>query len=307
MQVFTTVDEWIASCSRWQVLVLALCALAGVGFIDVVTGYEISLTLFYLVPVGMAAWYAGRSAGVVFALLVCLVMYSADLGAGHLYSHPAIPIWNALIRSSVLLIVAMLLAVLRERLTAERLQARTDTLTGLLNSRAFMEKLEYTLALAGRSGNPLTLAYIDVDNFKAINDQYGHSEGDRVLRTFGQTMAECTRRADTAARIGGDEFALLLTNMEAQGAAEAIAKLRHRLQESLRAGGKAVTCSIGAVTFKKLPGSAEEAMKAADTLMYEVKRKARNDVAFRVFDGEAAEAVLAGSPVGRPIQPPSTL
>jgi diguanylate cyclase (GGDEF)-like protein len=305
--MFTTVDEWLASRSRWQILALALCALAGVGFIDVVTGYEISLTLFYLVPVGMAGWYAGRRAGAVLALLACLVMYAADRGAGHPYSHPAIPIWNAMIRSGVLLITALLLAVLRERLTAERLQARTDTLTGLLNSRAFMEKLEYTLALAGRSGNPLTLAYIDVDDFKHINDQFGHSEGDRVLRALGQTMTECTRRSDTAARIGGDEFALLLTNMEAKGAAEAISKLTHRLQESLRAGGAAVTCSIGAVTFKKPPGNAEEAMKAADALMYEVKHTARNDVAFRVFDGSTAEAVLASSPGGRPSRPPSTL
>jgi diguanylate cyclase (GGDEF)-like protein len=152
--------------------------------------------------------------------------------------------------------------------------------------------LEYTLALAGRSGNPLTLAYIDVDKFKSINDQYGHSEGDRVLRAFGQAVRECTRRSDSAARIGGDEFALLLMNMEANGTAEAISKLTRRLQESLRAGGKPVTCSIGVVTFKKLPGNADEAMKAADALMYEVKRKARNDVAFRVVDGSAAEAVL---------------
>ncbi|MDP9263956.1 MAG: GGDEF domain-containing protein [Acidobacteriota bacterium] len=305
--MFTTVDGWLASRAQWQILALALCALGGIGFIDYATGYEISPALFYLVPVGMAGWYAGRRAGVALALLSCLVMYAADMGAGHFYSHPAIPIWNAVIRSSVLLITALLLTALRMRLTAERLQSRTDLLTGLLNSRAFMEKLEYTLALAGRNGNPLTLAYIDVDNFKGINDQYGHSEGDRVLRALGQAMTESTRRADTAARIGGDEFALLLTNMGSKGAAEAISKLTNRLQESLRAGGKAVTCSIGAVTFKKPPGNADQAMKAADTLMYEVKRKARNDVAFRVFEGSGAEAVLLSSPGGRPSRPDSTL
>ena len=290
--MFTTADGWLASRSQWQVLALALCALAGIGFIDYATGYEISLSLFYLVPVGIAAWYAGRRAGVALALLSCAVWFVADAATGHLYTHSLIPVWNALVRFGFFLVTALLLVALRQRLAAERLQARTDTLTGLLNSRAFMERLEYTLALAGRSGNPLTLAYIDVDNFKGINDQYGHSEGDRVLRAFGQAMAECTRRADTAARIGGDEFALLLTNLEAKGTAEAISKLTHRLQESLRAGGKPVTCSIGVVTFKKLPGNADEAMKAADALMYEVKRKTRNDVAFRVVDGSATEGVL---------------
>jgi len=305
--MFTTLDGWLASRPRWLILALALCALAGVGFIDVVTGYEISVALFYLVPVGIAAWYAGRGAGTLLAALSCMVWYFADAGSGHPYTHSLIPVWNALVRFGFFLITALLLVSLRQRLAAERLQARTDALTGLLNSRAFMERLEYTLALAGRSGNPLTLAYIDVDNFKGINDQYGHSEGDRVLRAFGQAMAECTRRADTAARIGGDEFALLLTNMEAKGAAEAISKLTRRLQESLRAGGKPVTCSIGAVTFKKLPANADEAMKVADALMYEVKRKARNDVAFRVVDGSSAEAVLAGSPGSRPSRPHSTL
>lgn len=282
--MFTTVDGWLASRARWQILALAVCALAGIGFIDFATGYEISLGVFYLGPVAAATWYSGRRAGATLAALSCLVWYAADTGVGHPYSHPAIPVWNALVRLGFFLSTAFLLAALREHLTAERQQARTDTLTGLLNSRAFMEKLDYTLALAGRNGNPLTLAYIDVDNFKAINDQHGHSEGDRVLRGFGQTMTECTRRSDTAARIGGDEFALLLTNMETKGAAEAIAKLRHRLQESLRAGGAAVTCSIGAVTFKKLPCNADEAMRAADALMYEVKRRGRNDVALRVFE-----------------------
>jgi len=283
--MFTTVDGWLDSRSRWQILALALCLLGGVGFIDYVTGYEISFGLFYLGPVGIAAWCAGRRAGTALAMLSCVVWYAADTGSGHPYTHALIPVWNALVRLGFFLSTAFLLAALRERLTAEGLQARTDTLTGLLNSRAFMEKLEYTLALAGRSGNPLTLAYIDLDNFKGINDQYGHSEGDRVLRAFGQAMTECTRRSDTAARMGGDEFALLLMNLEASGAAEAISKLTHRLSESLRAGGKGVTCSIGAVTFKKPPGNADEAMRAADALMYEVKRKTKNNVAFRVVDG----------------------
>jgi diguanylate cyclase (GGDEF)-like protein len=290
--MFTTADGWLASRSQWQILALALCALAGIGFIDYVTGYEVSLSLFYLAPVGIAAWYAGRRAGIALALLSCAVWFVADAATGHVYSHSLIPAWNALVRFGFFLVTALLLVALRKRLATERQQARTDPLTGLLNSRAFMEQLEYTLALAGRSGNPLTLAYIDVDKFKSINDQYGHSEGDRVLRAFGQAVRECTRRSDSAARIGGDEFALLLMNMEANGTAEAISKLTRRLQESLRAGGKPVTCSIGVVTFKKLPGNADEAMKAADALMYEVKRKARNDVAFRVVDGSAAEAVL---------------
>lgn len=288
MQMFTTADGWLASRSRWQVLALALCALVGIGSIDLATGYEVSLSLFYLGPVSVATWYAGRRAGTALAVLSCVVWYAADAATGHPYTHPLIPVWNALVRFGFFLVTALLLGALRQRLKAEGLQARTDSLTGLLNSRAFMEKLEYTLALAGRSGSPLTLAYIDLDNFKGINDQYGHSEGDRVLRDFGRTVTECMRRSDTAARIGGDEFVVLLANLEANGAAGAIAKLTHRLQESLRVDGKPVTCSIGAVTFKKLPGNADEAMRAADTLMYEVKRKTRNDVAFRVVDEPAA-------------------
>lgn len=282
--MFTTVDGWLAARARWQILALALCALGSVGFLDYETGYEISLGLLYLVPVGIAAWYAGRNAGTALATLSCGVWFTADAVAGHAYTHSLIPVWNAFIRFGFFLVTALLLAALRRHLTAERLQARTDGLTGLLNSRAFMEQLEYTLALAGRNQDPLTLAYIDVDNFKGINDQYGHSEGDRVLRAFGQTMTECMRRSDTAARIGGDEFALLLTNMEPNGPAQAIAKLTHRLQESLCAGGMTVTCSIGAVTFNKLPANAEDAMRTADALMYEVKGRTKNDVAFRVID-----------------------
>lgn len=263
---------------------MALCFLALVGYVDWVMPHDISLSLFYLAPVSLAAWFVGRRAGIAFSLLSCAVWYAADQASGYVYANSTIPVWNALVRLGFFLVTAFLLAALRRRLSSEEQFANTDTLTGLLNGRAFKEKLEYTMALAGRNGNPLTLAYIDLDGFKQINDAHGHSKGDWVLHVFAEAITGSTRRSDTAARLGGDEFAVLLPGMEFDGATEAIAKLRRRVAKAFQDSGTAVTCSIGVVTFKKAPPDAGAAIHAADALMYEVKRGGKDSVAFRVLD-----------------------
>ena len=278
--MLTTINTVLARWSRAQVFVLALGGVLLFGLIDYLTGYELSSSLFYLGPISVAAWYIDRRAGLGVAVLSAIVWFAADFGTGHPYSHPAVQIWNALIRLGFFLSNVFLLTELREHLANEQRLARTDVLTGVFNSRAFTEQLEYNLGLARRNGSLLTLAYIDLDNFKRINDKHGHSEGDRLLRVVGQTLMRGTRHTDRVARLGGDEFALLLPDTDIEGTREVIGKTRQLLRESLDAAGFPVTCSVGAVTFQQPPSSADEAVKAADHLMYQVKSQGKNAVAF---------------------------
>ncbi|MGB5063890.1 MAG: GGDEF domain-containing protein [Candidatus Competibacter sp.] len=278
--MLTTINTVLARWSRAQVFVLALGGVLLFGLIDYLTGYELSSSLFYLGPISVAAWYIDRRAGLGVAVLSAIVWFAADFGTGHPYSHPAVQIWNALIRLGFFLSNVFLLTELREHLANEQRLARTDVLTGVFNSRAFTEQLEYNLGLARRNGSLLTLAYIDLDNFKRINDKHGHSEGDRLLRVVGQTLMRGTRHTDWVARLGGDEFALLLPDTDIEGAREVIGKTRQLLRESLDAAGFPVTCSVGAVTFQQPPSSADEAVKAADHLMYQVKNQGKDAVAF---------------------------
>jgi diguanylate cyclase (GGDEF)-like protein len=290
----------LAKFSQERIVVLALASVALVGLIDYMTGYELSFSVFYLGPVALATWYGSRRLGFLISVLSSAVWLAVDLSDGHVYSHEAIAIWNGLVRLAFFLIIARLLGTLRRRLAEERLLANTDGLTGVLNSRAFAERLQFSLALSGRERKPVTLAYVDLDDFKRINDIFGHGTGDRVLKTVAKTLMDTTRRTDAVARVGGDEFALLLLNTDLTGAQSVISKLEQSLREKMRSEISPVTCSIGAVTFSKPPVSADEALKAADGVMYKVKREGKNAVAFHILDTSPSDPVDPGSARGRP-------
>ncbi len=283
------IDRFLGSLSHAWIVALAVVGVAVVGLADYVSGFELSLSVFYLGPVALAAWYASRRAGVAVSVLSSGTWLAADVGAGLAYSHPAIALWNTVVRLGVLAVTAALLSALRVRLSIEKELARTDALTGVSNARAFREQLSYSLALSHREDRPLTLAYVDLDDFKRINDLHGHRQGDRVLETIGRALREATRRTDIAARLGGDEFALLLPNTNRAGAENLISKFRARLRAALEAEGIAATCSIGAVTFITPPASAAEAIDAADRLMYEVKKQGKNAVAFDTAPASEAQ------------------
>lgn len=286
--MFTGADRTFAKFSRRTVVAAALAALWLVGALDFLTGPEISFSVFYLVPVGIAAWYAGRKAGLVFAIVASLVWYGVEIADAHPYHHPFIPMWNAFVRFSFFLIIALLLSVLRERLHTEARLARIDALTELLNPRGFAEQLLHDLALTERLGNPLTLAYIDVDDFKRINDTHGHGEGDSVLRTIGQTLLKGTRQSDSVARLGGDEFALILPATDLVGAETIVSKLKTMLSEAASEGGCSFTCSVGAVEFRERSPSVGEAIAVADRLMYDAKTQGKNAAVFGVYARTAA-------------------
>ena len=120
------------------------------GLVDLVTGAEISFSIFYVLPVALAVWYDGMRAAIAIALASAAIWLAADLAAGSAYSSPLIPYWNSLARLGYFLIIARLLFLLRERLEFEEKLADTDSLTGLANSRSFLEALTSEHARAVR-------------------------------------------------------------------------------------------------------------------------------------------------------------
>ena len=279
-RALTNLDRLLGGLPRGGVAALAACGVAIVGVVDFFTGYEVSVSLFYLGPVALAAWYAGRQTGVATAAASCLSWYVADFAAGNVYSHPAIAVWNVLVRLGFFLVTSLLLTALRDSYISQRHLARTDGLTGLYGRRAFLVRLEHDLALAKRRGSPVTLAYLDLDDFKAVNDTRGHLAGDRVLETTGRVLRNSLRQADTAARLGGDEFALVLPDTDSRGAQQVIANVARDLHTAYAAEDLLVTCSIGVVTFAESSFSVEKALAAADMFMYDVKRRGKGAVAF---------------------------
>ncbi|PZA13374.1 sensor domain-containing diguanylate cyclase [Rhodopseudomonas palustris] len=154
-------------------------------------------------------------------------------------------------------------------------QAATDALTGLFNRMTFNERLDEELARSERSGRPFSLVLFDIDHFKEVNDIYGHPMGDQVLIRLSQTVAASVRRADLLVRWGGEEFALLLADTDAQAAYETANKLRLLVAHTLFEQVGTVTASFGVAQV--LPGdNAETLVARADNALYRAKLNGRN-------------------------------
>lgn len=268
------------------VLVLVGFALIGlIGIVDFLTGYEIAFSVFYMLPISLVTWLTSRRFGFMASLASALVWLGADVATGHLYSYPLIPIWNTLIRLAFFVIITLLLSALRRATERERELARTDNLTGAVNSRFFYDLAQMEIDRFLRYEHPFTLAYIDLDNLKTVNDQFGHSVGDQVLRIVVSSARKYLRKTDVVARLGGDEFALLLPETNEESARVALSKIQGGLLEEMRIGNWPITFSIGVLTCSAAPHTAEELVRMADELMYSVKRDSKNAIKYSSYAG----------------------
>jgi diguanylate cyclase (GGDEF)-like protein len=161
-----------------------------------------------------------------------------------MYSSSAILYWNAAVRMGFFLIVTFLLATLSSALE----WARTDVLTGISNARGFREQAARELARCLREGCGFSLAYFDIDNFKRINDRFGHRFGDAVLRRVGTVLAQSVRRSDVAARLGGDEFIVLFPATDYSGAEAAVENLHAAIKQAFVDSERPISFSAGVVT-----------------------------------------------------------
>jgi diguanylate cyclase (GGDEF)-like protein len=152
----------------------------------------------------------------------------------------------------------------------------------LLNHRAFVEKVATENRRLQRHPNSLTLAYIDLDNFKRVNDHHGHAAGDTLLLSIAQVMTTTVRSTDFVARLGGDEFAILLPDTNSEAAKSVMAKVQEKLLQHLQEQNYRVTFSIGAVTFAAMRDNPAEMIYMADETMYAVKQRGKNGIEYRV-------------------------
>ncbi len=168
----------------------------------------------------------------------------------------------------------------RQRRELETL-ASTDPLTGLFNHRYMQEYLGIRLAEAQRAGQPLSVLMLDVDHFRALNENFGHDVGDRALRAVADCMRHALRGQDVACRYGGEEFVIILCGTPFSAALAAAERVRRRVEAArpVAAGVTPVTCSIGVATYPNHASTAASLLKAADIALFEAKRSGRNRIA----------------------------
>jgi diguanylate cyclase (GGDEF)-like protein len=267
-------------------LIVGHLLLAGlIGLLDFWTGPYLSFSIFYLLPVAGCAWWGGFPHSILVALGAALAGHAVDL-----VENPTIPplagVWNGVVRFGTLTLAASLVARLHAGILRERRLARTDSLTGAANARTFYEAAQAEAERALRAGRPLTLVYVDLDDFKQLNDRLGHAAGDEALQDVVRTILPNLRGADLLARLGGDEFALLLPETEAEGAGALLERLHGVLAQEMVRKGWPVTASVGAITFLR-PGSDIDSMvQRVDALMYRCKRSGKGRVEHVVVSAE---------------------
>lgn len=283
------ISAYIERQQKPVLLVLGLLAIALVGFADFFAA-GVSLLPFYLLPVAFITWYVGRGPGLLSGLagsIVWTFRYAATEPADwSLFA----PYWNISTRIGVFVAVSLVLAAMKRALDKEKELARTDPVTRAANSRAYSERVEQAISHSRRYKRPFTAAYIDVDNFKAVNDHFGHSTGDFCLRTIAATIESTTRVTDFASRIAGDEFAILMPETNVDQAHVVVERVREQLLEVMRHNGWPATFSIGVVTYLSPPETADDLIKASDALMYSVKNNGKNGIRYEVY-GAPSETV----------------
>ncbi len=279
-------------------VMLSLAATVLIGLLDHLTGPEFGFSVFYLLPILACAWRVGIRTAILLAATASVCWFASDFALRD-QSHVWISSWNGFSRFVIFGAMAVLVFYLRrsqKRLVILNRQlessakheaglARTDSLTGLPNGRSFLEVLTREANRNLRSGQSICVAYIDVDNFKGINDQHGHAVGDDVLKRLAESFQHVVRGGDVAARLGGDEFAILFWNVQQNEVEEMAKRLKH--QAALIAKdypGMGLGISVGLAYFQKPPLDPQDLLTKADAAMYQGKETGKDRVVMWIDD-----------------------
>ena len=270
--------------SKLSVYIIAFSAVILIGLLDYTSGSEISLSFFYLLPITIVVWKNGKTLGVLFSLVSTIIWFISNKFAGQEFSNILIFYWNAVVRFGFFLTTTFLLAEIRVLLEHEKILSRTDSLTGVLNRRAFYEFAEYQIESLKRVFRSFTVIYIDIDDFKNINDKLGHHTGDQLLQNISETISALIRSNDRLVRLGGDEFMLYLPETGTNASQIIVSRLLENLNKIMDKNKWRVTFSLGAITFFKIPDSVDEMIRIADELMYEAKKSGKNRTRYGIYE-----------------------
>lgn len=270
--------------STTGVYAIAFLLIVLIGWLDYSAGSEIAFSFLYLLPISFVTWYASLRGG-YFVIAASLAVWLVTTRLTGEYYHSE---WTRYFdlgsRLAVNLLIAFLLNELKLALQLEREMSRRDPLTGIFNSREFRAQLGQELQRADRLSYPISLMYIDLDNFKQVNDTRGHSAGDEQLKRIAHVIGGIIRKTDLFARLGGDEFALFLPNVDRASVKYVVKKVEEAVSREMTALASPVTLSIGVVTFHSPPLSVDDLLNKADALMYRAKTMGKQRAMYFVVE-----------------------
>ena len=251
---------------------LAISAWILIALLDSQITFEIGFSIFYLIPISLATYYGGFRQGLVISVLSALAWGFNDWYTGHRYTNHWMPLWNIFMRLGYYILHSYMLRRYTTLLAYTSSLAYTDTLTGAFNTRYLARHIARLRDTGRTAKQPVTLAYIDLDNFKEVNDTHGHDEGDQVLRVLAEETRKTIGENDIFARLGGDEFVVVIPERDFTAAKQIIEQLTMNVLAAFRRRGWPVTLSIGALTYNHAAKIPVSPMQQVDQLMYKVKK-----------------------------------
>lgn len=263
--------------SQRSVVFISSSLFACIVCLDWLTSAELTLSSLYLAPIAYAGWRMGITASIAFSLLSTVAIFDVDVVDHVVFSRPFYLYWSVFVHLSFYVAFSVILDRARRVQMKLDALARTDELTGLLNYRAFTEACEREIARHKRTGKAISVAHIDLDGFKAVNDSKGHGAGDLVLVQVGRVLSS-GRGSDIPARVGGDEFVVLMPETSAPSARKAVERLRAKLLQAMSTIQSDVTFSIGVASFAEGAHDVKQMMRVADEAMYRVKHSSKNAI-----------------------------
>jgi len=281
---FIRLNEYINKQPKFILILLGILLVIVLGIIDYLLGWEISFVTAFLIPIAFVTWFVGRNAGVIFSFFSAAIRLATMFLEKPHYSSYFIPFYNVSIRLTFFLIIAYLLSALKTLLERERYFSRFDYLTGLANKRQFDELANVEIQRALRYKHQFTVVYMDIDYFKIINDRFGHHMGNILLSTVAKSIKKNVRTTDVVARIGGDEFTILMPETGRESAEVVVNRLQKDLLDIMQRKKWPVTFSFGVVTVQHPPNSINEILKMADELMYFSKFKGTGKINYKVLN-----------------------
>lgn len=263
--------------------ILSIIIVIGIGILDYFSNSRYNIFLLYLFPIGFISWTRGKFPGVIISFIAIIVCFISEIIPDLDFSDIHILLINFTLRIVVFFSIIIILSVLNNFFKEIKDESRKDYVTGIPNARFFFECAERELNRMKRNNKSFSLAYIDLDNFKQVNDEHGHLEGNRALKTIADTIKSKIRLIDIIARMGGDEFILLLPETDLHQSKTVIEKVKQELEEVMKTEHWPVTFSIGVVTVIKAPSSIDEVVRMSDSLMYSVKKSGKNNVKYEEY------------------------
>ena len=253
------------------------------NFIDVTSGADLSLSSLNILLIIMVSWKYGKDTAMFFTIVAASMEFILHIFKNSPSDSMSSNILNLAITSTLYIFICNILCDYKKKFLKEKNLSRKDFLTGIANRCHFLEFSNVELARSTRYNRPISVVYIDCDNFKHVNDKYGHKVGDKVLVTVAAILKQNTRLTDVVARLGGDEFALLLPETSADQSKIVMQKIQKNLLNAMKLKKFPVTFSIGIATFATPPKSITEMLNHADKLMYEVKKSTKNGIKQKIF------------------------